>query len=274
MSKAVSIGPQRRRTALVTGASAGIGQAFARELARRDFDLVLTARRRERLVELRDELTAGRTMQVEVMPADLADPEAPQALFDSLLRKGIAVDLLVNNAGYNIAAKYADTSWKQQADFIQVLITAVAQLTHLFLPGMLERGWGRIINVASLAGLLYGAPGATLYSGAKSFLIKLSEALSLELVGTRVCVTALCPGFTFSEFHDVNGMRSRMGKLPGALWMDADTVARQGIEASLEGRTVLVNGALNRVIASGMKHLPTPLARGIMRRQAKNFRRV
>lgn len=265
---------QPQRTALITGASAGIGQAFARELASRGYDLVLTARRRERLVALRDELNRSRKLRVAITTADLARREAPEELFDELTRQGIAIDFLINNAGYNIASKFAETSWQQQADCLQVLVTAVAHLTHLVLPGMLERRHGRILNVASLAGLMYAAPGATLYAAAKSFLVKFTESLSLELADTDVRVTAVCPGFTLSEFHDVNGMRSRVTRMPRAMWMDAETVARQGVEAALDGRPLLVNGAVNKLIATTMKHLPTRLARGLMHRQAKNFRRV
>jgi short-subunit dehydrogenase len=263
-----------RKTALVTGASAGIGKALARELAARDFNLVITARRRERLDEVAQELAAKYNVRVDVVTADLAEPNAPQALYDQLAQRGLLIDVLVNNAGYGLGVKYTETTWKQQADFLQVLVTSVAHLTHLFVPPMVERGWGRVINVASLAGLMYGAPGSTLYGAAKSFVIKMSESLSLELRNTGVAVTAICPGFTLSEFHDVNGTRSRVQRLPSAMWMDADTVARQGIEAALEGRAVLVNGAVNKLIASAMKHMPDPIARGIVMRQAKNFRHV
>jgi short-subunit dehydrogenase len=263
-----------RKTALVTGASAGIGKALAAELAARNFNLVITARRRERLEEVANEISSKHGVSVEVVTADLADPNAPQVLYDELARRGIAIDVLVNNAGYGLGVKYTKTTWKEQADFLQVLVTSVAHLTHLFVPKMIERGWGRVINVASLAGLMYGAPGSTLYGAAKSFVIKMSESLSLELGDTGVKVTAICPGFTLSEFHDVNGTRSRVKRLPSAMWMDAETVARQGVAAALEGRPVLVNGAVNKLIASAMKHLPDPIARGIVSRQAKNFRHV
>lgn len=263
-----------RRTALVTGASAGIGKAFAHQLAERGFDLVITARRRERLVELAGEIASRSGARVEVVAADLADPAAPQAIFDQLAREGIAVDLLVNNAGYGVNGKYASSSWQAQADFLQVLVTAVAHLTHLFLPGMLQRDHGHIVNVASLAGLIYGAPGNTLYGAAKAFVIKFTESLSLELVGTGVRATAVCPGFTLSEFHDVTGTRDRVSSLPSAMWMDAETVARQGIEAALDGKVVYVNGGVNKLIATAMRHLPDRVARGLIARQAKSFREV
>jgi hypothetical protein len=266
--------PTIRRTALVTGASAGIGRAFAEQLAERGFDLVITARRHERLVELAGELSRAHGVRVEVVVADLADPCAPQAIYDDLVRRQIAVDVLVNNAGYGVSGAYASTSWQAQADFLQVLVTAVAHLTHLLLPGMLQRGHGHVINVASLAGLIYGAPGNTLYGAAKAFVIKFTESLSLELDGTGVRATAVCPGFTFSEFHDVTGTRDRVSKLPAAMWMDAETVAREGIEAALGGKVVYVNGRVNKLIAAAMRHLPAAMARGLIQRRARTFRDV
>jgi hypothetical protein len=263
-----------RRTALVTGASAGIGKAFAEQLAERGYDLVLTARRADRLQTLADALRSQHNVRAEVITADLADPAAPDALIAAVHERGLHVDVLVNNAGYGIPVPFIRTTWQQQNEFLQVLVSSVAHLTHLVLPGMLERRFGRIINIASLAGLIYGAPGSTLYAAAKSFLIKMSESLSLELVGTGVAVTAVCPGFTLSEFHDVNGTRERVTKMPSLMWMDAQTVAREGIEAALAGKDVYVNGTVNKVIASAMRHIPSSLARQVIRRQARNFREV
>jgi uncharacterized protein len=262
------------KTALVTGASAGIGKAFALELARRRFDLVITARRRERLDELAAQLRAEHGVRVEVIAADLARPDAAQLLFDEITTRGIKIDVLVNNAGYGLGVTYLKTSWQQQADFIQVMVTAVAQLTYLLVPGMIERDWGRIINVASLAGLLPGGPGSTLYTAAKSFMIKFTESLALELARTSVRATAVCPGFTLSEFHDVNGTRPRVQKMPKLLWMDAHTVASQSIDAAMAGRVVVVTGAVNKLIASAMKFAPGAIARHFMLRQAKNYRHV
>ena len=262
------------KTALVTGASAGIGKAFAEQLAQRGFDLILTARRGDRLQALADALRGGHGVRAEVITADLAERDAPEALIAEVGARGMVVDVLVNNAGYNIPERFVQTTWQRQADLLQVLITSVAHLTHLVLPGMLERGYGRVINIASLAALVYGAPGRTLYPAAKGFLIKMSESLALELLDTGVCVTAVCPGYTYSEFHDVNGTRESVSKMPGLLWMDADTVAREGIEAALEGRVVYVNGAVNKVIATAMRHLPTPIARQIMQRQARAFHKA
>jgi hypothetical protein len=136
------------------------------------------------------------------------------------------------------------------------MVVAAADLTHRFLPGMVERGYGRIINVASLAGLSPAPAGHTLYAPSKAFLIKFSEALAHEVGKHGVHVTALCPGFTLSEFHDVNGMRASVSRLPRFLWMDAATVARQGFAAVEEGIPIYVNGRVNRVIATLVRYLP------------------
>jgi short-subunit dehydrogenase len=265
---------QPRKVALVTGASAGIGKAFAQQLARRDFDLVLTARRRDRLDVVASELRGASSVRVEVVPGDLADPATPERLIAEIHARGLAIDVLVNNAGYGIPVRFTQTSWQQQSDFLQVLVTSVAHLTHLCLPPMLARGYGRIVNIASLAGLLHGAPGSTLYAAAKSFLIKMSESLAAELHGTGVTATAVCPGFTYSEFHDVNQTRERVSQMPSAMWMDAEKVAREGLDAALAGEVVVVSGVLNRAIATTMKHLPDALGRRILRGQARRFRRL
>jgi short-subunit dehydrogenase len=265
---------QSRRVALVTGASAGIGKAFAEQLAIQGHDLIITARRVDRLEALASELRTQRNARVEVIAADLSDPGAPQALFDAIAARGLAVDMLVNNAGYGLGAGYRTTTWRENADFIQVMISSVAHLTHLFVPGMVERGYGRIVHVASLAGLIHGAPGSTLYAASKAFLVRFAESLGLELEGTGVTVTAVCPGYTWSEFHDVAGTRSRVSGTPRLAWMDAETVARQGVEAALRGQTVYVNGAFNRAVEAAMRFLPRAAARGLMRGQAKRYRKV
>lgn len=264
---------QPRRVALVTGASAGIGRAFAEQLAIQEHDLVITARRQDRLEALASELRTLRNVRVEVIAADLSDPAAPEALLAAIAARGLAVDVLVNNAGYGLGAGYRTTTWRDNADFLQVMITSVAHLTHLVVPGMVERGYGRVVHIASLAGLIHGAPGSTLYAASKAFLVRFAESLALELEGTGVAVTAVCPGYTLSEFHDVAGTRSRVSSVPSLAWMDAETVARQGVAAALRGQTVYVNGAFNRVIEAAMRYLPKAAARSIMRGQARRYRK-
>jgi short-subunit dehydrogenase len=262
-----------RPSALITGASAGIGKAFAQQLAIEGHDLVLTARRADRLEALALELREQRGARVEVIAADLADPESPVRLFEAIRERGLTIDMLVNNAGYGLGAGYRTTTWQQNADFLQVMVTAVAHLTHLFVPGMVERGRGQIVHIASIAGLLHGAPGSTLYGAAKAFLVRFAESLSLELEGTGVTVTAVCPGYTRSEFHDVAGTRAQVSGAPRLAWMDAETVARQGVAAALRGQPVYVNGVFNRAVEAAMRYLPKAAARGIMRAQGRRYRK-
>jgi len=263
-----------RRTALVTGASAGIGLALAEVFAREGWNLVLTARREDRLRAAAADLSGRFGCTVHVIAADLADPSAPARIAGDAARAAIQVDGLVNNAGYGLPGGFSSTTWKDQADFLQVMVVAVAELTHRVLPGMIERRYGRIINVASLAGLVPGAAGHTLYGASKSLLIKFSESLALEGRPHNVHVTALCPGFTYSEFHDVNGTRPMVSQLPRFMFMDAATVARQGYDAVMRGQAVCVNGRVNRAIAQAVRYLPQWLIRGALRRSASKYRKV
>jgi short-subunit dehydrogenase len=260
------------RTVLVTGGSAGIGVELARVFAENGFAVVLTARREERLRSVATAIEKDFGVKALAVAADLADPAAPAYLFEELGRRGVVVDALVNNAGYGVPRSFRSNTWKTHAEFMQVMLNAVLHLTHLFEPGMTERRYGRILNVSSLAGLMPGSAGHTLYGAAKAFLVKFSESLALEHTGDGVHVTALCPGFTFSEFHDVLGNRKLVSKLPGYMWMDAATVARQGYRAVMDGKTVHVPGTVNRAIATVTRFIPEPFALGMMRRQTKRIR--
>lgn len=263
---------KQNRTALITGASSGIGAAFARLLAAEGYDLVLTARRRARLEALAAELAQSHDIKVHVLAADLADPHTPQHLFEEIEVREMAIDVLVNNAGYGVPGLYSQTNWAEQRDFIQVLVTAPAHLAHLLEPGMRTRKYGRIINVASLAGMIPPSAGHTLYGAAKAFMIRFSEAHGLENEGSNLHVTALCPGFTYSEFHDVTGAREMVSKLPRFMWLDAASVARMGYEAVMRGDPVCVTGRVNRLIAGLAKYLPNWLTRHMSRSQGRKFR--
>jgi len=255
-----------KRTVLITGASAGIGQAFAEVFAAQAWDLVVTARRRDRLDALARALGERHGARVHVVTADLADRNAGEQIAASVARAGLRIDGLVNNAGYAVPAKYRSSTWQQQADFIQVMVTAVAELTHRFLPGMVERKYGRIVNIASVLGLLPGAStGHTLYGPAKAFVVRFSQALSTEVYKHGVHVTAVCPGFTHSEFHDVSNTRDQVKGYPRPMWMDAATVARQGYDASMRGDIVYVNGWLNWGITSVAKVIPEELLMKMVR---------
>ncbi len=245
------------RTALITGASAGIGRDYARLLAARGYNLILTARRADRLNALADELTNGFQIQVTCFPDDLADPKAPARLAQKIAAAGLQVDYLVNNAGYSVPGFYRDVRWEVERDMIQVMVTAVAELSHIFGRDMAERGYGRIVNVASVAAYLNGSAGSTLYSATKAFVQRLSQSLAIEYRGTGVNVIALCPGFTYSDFHDVVGNRAQMNRLPKFLWLEGPRVVREAHEAVEQNSgPIVINGLVYKLLAYGMRLLP------------------
>lgn len=245
------------KTALITGASAGIGAAFARHLAAEGHNLVLVARREDRLTALAGELADRYGVRCEVVVADLADRDAPRTILDRTSSLGIDVDILINNAGMSGNSSFADAQFEDLAAEIQVMITAVTELTHLTVPGMKERGYGRIVNLSSLAAFMPPA-ASLLYTGIKSYVLNVSQALDMELRPHGINVTALCPGFTRSEFHDVMGTRAAAtSKLPSILWQNADDVVREGWRAVNDGKPVCIPGILNKVTAAAVKPIPT-----------------
>jgi short-subunit dehydrogenase len=194
------------------------------------------------------------------MPRDLACAESCAELVGALEGEGVSIDALVNNAGYGVPGFYRDTPWDVQRDFIQVLVTAPCELAHRLLPGMMRRGYGRILNVASVAGLMPGSASHTLYGGAKAMLIKFSQALHSEQKGTGVFVSALCPGFTRSEFHDVNGTRAEMRRLPEFMWLSAERVAEAGYRAVMKNQSICIPGVQYRLISTFARLLPMKAA--------------
>ena len=260
------------RTALITGASSGIGEAFADVFAAEGFDLVITARREDRLRAVAERIARQHGRRVEVIVTDLAAPGAVSALCAEVARRGLTVDALVNNAGYGVPGAYVRSDWARHEAFLQVLVVAVAELTYRMIPGMIERGYGRIINVASLAGLMPAPAGHTLYAASKAFVIKFSESLARELRAGGVSVTAVAPGFTYSEFHDVSGLRAKVNELPKFLWLDAATVAREGFDAVMAGRPLAITGRVNRAIHALGRLMPLTLVELVSRRLARSFR--
>lgn len=263
---------RERPQSLITGASAGIGAAFARMLAARGHDLILTARRADRLEALAAELRVGQGCAVTVLPHDLAAPGAAARLADMIAARGLAVDWLINNAGYGVPATFDANPWQTHEDFLRIMIEAPTELAWRLLPAMRERGYGRIINVASLAGHVPAPAGHTLYGASKAYLIKFSQALALENADRDVHVCALCPGFTWSEFHDVTGTRETMNKMPRLMWQTAEAVVAEGIAAVEAGDVVRVTGRVNRAIKVFAKLIPDRLGLWIMARQAHRFR--
>jgi short-subunit dehydrogenase len=231
--------------ALVTGASAGLGAEFARQLAARGHDLLLVARREDRLKELAGRLAAAHGRSVHAFAADLCEPDAPERIQAFARERGLRVDWLVNNAGLAGPDLLAERDWSQHARFFELMMVSVAHLCHLFVPEMRERGHGRVINVSSFAGRLPRPAGAN-YGPAKAYLVALSEELALVLAGSGVHVCALCPGFTHTDFHEAAGLMEMKRSLPGFLWYDAETVVREGIEAVERGKPIWITGRLYR----------------------------
>jgi short-subunit dehydrogenase len=263
-----------RPLSLVTGASAGIGAAFAHALAARGHDLVLTARRVDRLQALATQLQERHRNTVTVLPCDLAEAGAVHALHEAISQRGLAVDWLINNAGYGVPGTFEASDWPVHADFLRVLVEAPTELAWRLLPAMRQRGYGRIINVASLAGHIPGSAGHTLYAASKAYLIKFSQSLALENRAHGVNVCALCPGFTRSEFHDITGTRELMDKLPGFVWQSAEAVVAEGIAAVDTGNPVHVTGRVNRTIKTLVKLMPDRLSLWLSARQSRRYRHL
>jgi short-subunit dehydrogenase len=263
----------RKKVALVTGASSGIGEAFAEELASSGYDLVLTSRREQRLRHLAERLSTRCGARVEVIPCDLAEQGAAGGLCDRLERDGLAIDVLVNCAGFGVAGRFTDSAWSSYQRMLQVMVAAPAELVTRLLPGMIERRSGLIVNVASLAGVADTGAGA-MYGAAKTFLVSLSTSLAREVARHGVHVTVVCPGLTRTEFHADPAIRATVAGMPGLMWMEPMEVARQGLAAASAGRPLLINGWQNRLFLWTVRLVPRPVLARVGRLAARVYRGV
>jgi short-subunit dehydrogenase len=263
----------QRRLALITGASAGIGAEFARQLAAKGNDVVLVARRLERLEALAKDLAANHGIEAYPIQADVARPDAHAYVWGQLARHGRAVDILVNNAGFTIPDTFARADWQRESDMIMTLVYAVCSFTRAALPHMLEQGWGRIINVGSVAGFAPGIAGHTLYPASKSFVLKFSQSLDCEVRSRGVKVTAFCPGFTHTEFHAASGMTDLLAKSPRRGGVHPPGIVAQALAANEKGQVVLVTGLRGKVRRLVLKLLPEAVTRPIINAGAARFRR-
>ncbi len=255
------------RTALITGASYGIGSAFARRLAAAGAHLILTARSAERLQTLADELRSQHNARVTIIAADLNEASAPQSIFAETQRQNLTVDLLINNAGFGSVGDFGFQPLDKQLEMIQVNVTALVALTHLYLPPMLARRHGHILNVASTASF-QGVPYLATYAATKSFILNFSEGLWAEAKPYGVTVTALCPGSTESNFHAVAGSeRSNHPK------QSAEAVVEAGLQALAQGRSHVVSGWNNKLMVWTQRLVPRQTVTGMAKKIFQEFAR-
>jgi len=238
---------QNRKRALITGASAGLGSEFARQLAANGKDLVLAARRREPMEALASELREAHGVNVEILTADMSEPGAPAALFAQTQDMGLEIDYLINNAGSEGPDLIHNRDWPTHDAYLRLMMTSVAAMCHEFMPGMVDCGFGRVLNVASVAGRMTVA-GDYSYGPTKAYLIALSRALASTFKDQGVFVMALCPGFTHTEFHGSDKLTEMKGNTPGFIWYDADLVIREGLTALEKGRDEYTSGRLYRFL--------------------------
>ncbi len=260
----------KRRYALITGASSGIGAAMARLAAAQGCDVGLVARRAERLQALAGELRAVGA-RADVYMADLSQAGAAQQLAGDVGAAGAWVDILVNNAGATVTKGFAGTTLAEQIAFLELTVVTPAALAHAFLPAMLEQGFGRIINISSIAALSSGGKGNTLYPAGKSFLLKFSQSLNAEVRRRGVHVTAVLPGFVATEFQAANNIPMEEGGASRRFAQTPEEVAAEAWARNEKGHEIVVPGGLPKFAAAMMRALPEPWMRALTRRAAEKY---
>jgi short-subunit dehydrogenase len=260
--------PASDRTALVTGASSGIGVELARQLAQRGHGVTLVARREGPLHELADELHATHGVRAEVAPADLSDEAARDALVAEVLGRGLEVDILVNNAGFSTMGAVHRGEATRELSMIRTDVEAVVHLCTALVPAMVQRGRGAVLNVASTAAF-QPIPGQAGYAASKAFVLSYTQSLAQELKRTGVTVTALCPGPVETGFAAAAGIDDDVAgsSLPKFMWVSAEAVAAAGVDGLAKGKRVVIPGSANRVLASLAAHAPRGLVLPLLARQ-------
>ena len=254
--------PPKWGTALVTGASSGIGRAFAVALAKRGVGVVAVARRKDRLEELAAEITSAYGVAVEVLPADLSDPAELAAVEARLADEARPIDVLVNGAGFGTSGKFSESSVETEQREIDVNVSALMRLTRAAVPGMAARGVGAVVNVSSVAGH-QPLPWWTTYAASKAYVTSFSRGLASELRGSGVRVLTLMPGFTRTEFHKHDELSREL--IPGPAWMTPEAVAESALSRLERGRSESIPGIHNRAIALVSRLSPWPLTRLVLR---------
>jgi short-subunit dehydrogenase len=253
-----------KHTALITGASGGIGYELANLFAKNGHDLVLVARNADKLKEIAEDLQVKYRNTVHIVPMNLSNADTPNELYYYLERNSIQVAYLVNNAGFGTHGKFSEIELQEQLDLVQLNITTLTHLSRLFIPGMLKRKYGGILNIASTAAFQPGPLMATYYAS-KSYVLFLSEALASEMKGTGVWVTALCPGPTATGFQQRAGIEKTTLVKKTGMMMDVEKVAKIGYHGFMKKKSLIIPGVVNRVFAQGIRFSPRKLTREIVK---------
>ena len=242
------------KTVLITGASSGLGKDFAILFAEKGYDLVLTARRKKNLEEIRNNLINQFGIKAYIISRDLSDLKSTEEIYNFCEENKIQINVLVNNAGYGLKDSFEKISLKDHIDFINVLSTSAIALTRLFLPGMIKRKFGRIINISSVAAFAPFTNSGGMYIATKLMLLKFSEMIHNDYKNKNIFSCSVCPGFTHTEFH--NEMKEFKSSIPSFMWMESRTVVEQAYEASMSGKDIIINGWRYKILVFLMKITP------------------
>ncbi len=263
--------PEKKRLALITGASSGIGASFARHAAAKGFDVALCARRLDRLEALANEIKATWPVNAFAIEADLAHTDSPHKIIESITARDRSVDVLINNAGFSIPKGFVWSSLEVQKRFLTVTIDAPMSLTHLALPKMIEKGWGRIINISSITAFSQGGKGHTLYPAGKSFLVKFSQSLNAEVQAHGIHVSAICPAFVKTEFHIANDMEDQIRNQDAWYWQTPEEIATEAWRRNERGVEVIVPGFVPKIAATVLKLVPEQFSKPFTRKAAESY---
>lgn len=249
----------KKTYALITGASSGIGLQIANNLASKGYNLILTARREDRLLTIANEIAEKFDVKVDYISCDLSDIDTPKQIFKFCLSRGYEVEILINNAGYGIASPFHETPMEVEEDFIRVLGTSVIALSKIFLPSMIERQSGKIMIVSSVASFSPPSSIQALYGPIKTFMNRFSDAININYNHLGITSTALCPGFTVTEFHAASGVQNEMDRVPSFMKFSAERVAKEGVDAMFAGKPICVPTMTYKTLVFMLKYLPASI---------------
>lgn len=249
----------KKTYALITGASSGIGLQIANNLASKGYNLILTARREDRLLTIANEIAEKFDVKVDYISCDLSDIDTPKQIFKFCLSRGYEVEILINNAGYGIASPFHETPMEVEEDFIRVLGTSVIALSKIFLPTMIERQSGKIMIVSSVASFSPPSSIQALYGPIKTFMNRFSDAININYNHLGITSTALCPGFTVTEFHAASGVQNEMDRVPSFMKFSAERVAKEGVDAMFAGKPICVPTMTYKTLVFMLKYLPASI---------------